>query len=88
MDDKYSLYPSQIVMYTTRSCPDCRRARSYFEENQIPYLQVGLEGDEKADEFVRWINQGNQSVPTIIFPDGTILVEPATEELDRVTHTA
>ncbi|MBM3125127.1 MAG: NrdH-redoxin [Chloroflexi bacterium] len=88
MDDKYSLHPSQIVMYTTRDCPDCHRARSYFERNHIHYLQVGLEGDEKAKKFVKSINQGNQSVPTIILPDGTILVEPSTEELDRVFHTA
>jgi mycoredoxin len=42
---------------------------------------VGLEGNEDAIAFVMQVNNGNRSVPTIIFPDGTILVEPSTEEL-------
>ncbi|HEX8990732.1 MAG TPA: glutaredoxin family protein [Anaerolineales bacterium] len=81
MDDVYSLKPSQIVMYTTRICADCRRAKAFFEANNISFLQIGIEDDEKATRFVGEINHGYQSVPTIIFPDGAILVEPTWEEL-------
>jgi len=42
---------------------------------------VGLEGNKDAIEFVTQINNGYRSVPTIIFPDGSILVEPSTHEL-------
>jgi mycoredoxin len=75
--------PSQIVMYVTEYCSDCRRAKAYFEANKIPYLKVGLEGSEEAIEFVMNINNGNRSVPTIIFPDGSILVEPSLAELNK-----
>lgn len=81
MDDLYTTTPKQIVMYTTEYCPDCVRAKKFFEANQIPYLRVGLEGNKEAAEFVMKINHGNRSVPTIIFPDGSILVEPNREQL-------
>ena len=83
MFDYYTLNPSQIVMYTTRFCPDCLRAKKFFETNNIPHLRIGLEGNHEATEFVLRVNHGNRSVPTIIFPDGSILVEPSWEELKQ-----
>jgi mycoredoxin len=81
MTDHYNFKPSQIVMYSTEYCADCLRAKKFFEVNDIPYLNVGLEGNPEATEFVLQINEGYRSVPTIIFPDGSILVEPSWEEL-------
>jgi len=68
-------------MYSTEYCSDCLRAKAFFEANGIPHLRVGLEGDDQATKFVTQINNGYGSVPTIIFPDGSILVEPSWEEL-------
>jgi mycoredoxin len=68
-------------MYAMEYCGDCKRAKTFFEGNQIAYLKVGLEGNEEAVKFVMAVNSGNRSVPTIIFPDGSILVEPSCEEL-------
>ena len=81
MSDLYSIAPTQIVMYTTEYCSDCTRAKNFFELNNIPHLRVGIEGNAAATEFVIKVNKGAQSVPTIVFPDGTILVEPNWEEL-------
>ncbi len=83
MDDLYSLSPSQIVMYTTAICADCWRAKAFFEANGISYLQVRIEGDDEATHFVTTLNNGLHSVPTIIFPDGAILVEPSWEDLRK-----
>lgn len=79
--DLYTNNPTQIVMYTTEYCSDCSRAKAFFEANNVPYLRVGLEGNVEATDFVMNINSGYQSVPTIVFPDGTILVEPNWEQL-------
>jgi mycoredoxin len=49
--------------------------------NGIPHLRVSLEGDSQATEFVMQINRGYRSVPTIVFPDGSVLVEPGWDEL-------
>ncbi len=81
MNDLYTTAPTQIVMYTTERCPDCLRARKFLEVNHIPHLRVGLEGNPEATEFVMKLNHGYKSVPTIVFPDGSILVEPNWEEL-------
>ena len=81
MGDLYTINPSQIVMYTTEYCSDCNRAKAFFEATKVKYLRVKLEDDEEATEFVININRGYISVPTIIFPDGVILVEPSWEDL-------
>ena len=88
MPNLYTLNPSQIVMYSTLSCSDCMRSKAFFEAQNIPYLGVPLEGNEKATEFVLNINNGRQSVPTIVFPDGSILVEPSWAELKAKTSTS
>jgi mycoredoxin len=81
MTSSFTRNPKQIVMYITEYCSDCLRAKKFFEENNIPYQRVRLEGNSEATKFVRQVNNGFQSVPTIIFPDGSILVEPSWEEL-------
>jgi mycoredoxin len=85
LSNLYTLHPSQIVMYTTEYCGDCLRAKAFFDENQIEYTKVNLENDDLATEFVIRMNQGHRSVPTIIFPDGSILTEPSWEELRQKT---
>jgi mycoredoxin len=85
LSDLYTLNPSQIVMYTTEYCGDCLRAKAFFDANQIEYTKVNLEGDDLATEFVMRMNHGQRSVPTIIFPDGSILTEPSWEELRQKT---
>ena len=77
----YTTNPSQIVMYTTEYCSDCNRAKAFFEASNVQYLRVKLEDDPDATEFVMTVNNGHKSVPTIIFPDGVVLVEPSWEEL-------
>jgi mycoredoxin len=81
MNDLYTTAPAQIVMYTTEYCSHCLRVKKFFEVNNIPHLRVGLEGNTEATDFVMKVNNGYQSVPTIVFPDGSVLVEPAWEEL-------
>ena len=83
MKDHYTLTPTRIVMYATEYCSDCMRAKRFMQTNNIPYLHISLEGDLEATEFVKQINNGYHSVPTIIFPDGSILVEPSWDELKQ-----
>ncbi len=82
MNDLYNSHPTQIVMYSVTWCPDCRRARTFFEEHKIPYLEVDVDHDSQAATFVKDLNRGFRSVPTIIFPDGSVLTEPTKKELE------
>jgi mycoredoxin len=71
----------KIKMYMTTWCGDCRFAKRWFDAHGIAYEAINIEEDENAAEEVRRVNGGQQSVPTIIFPDGSVLVEPGAREL-------
>jgi mycoredoxin len=70
-----------IVIYATTWCPDCRRARRFFDKNGIPYQWINIDHDPQGEQFVIQTNRGNRSVPTIVFPDGSLLVEPSNQQL-------
>jgi mycoredoxin len=72
-----------IILYGTTWCGDTRRARRYLDENNIPYQWIDIDEDLKARKFVEETNHGFRSVPTIIFPDGSILVEPTNSALAK-----
>ena len=82
-DNLYTRQPTEIVMYSVDWCPDCKRAKFFFRRNNINIVEISVENDEKGAAFVREVNSGSRSVPTIIFPDGSILVEPSNEELSE-----
>jgi glutaredoxin len=71
----------EIILYGTVWCGDTRRARSFFDQNKIPYKWIDIDVDLQARKYVESINRGYRSVPTIVFPDGSILVEPSTSQL-------
>ncbi len=81
MVDLYSRNPERIVLYGVTWCADCRRARNTFASEGVSYLDVDIDLDPKAASFVMELNRGNRSVPTIVFPDGSILVEPRNSQL-------
>jgi mycoredoxin len=78
----------QIVIYATEWCYDCRRARNFMEKHGIPYRWINIDKDKAGEEFVIEVNQGNRSVPTLVFPDGDILVEPSNQALSHKTGRA
>lgn len=69
------------IIYGTSWCGDSRRARRFFDENQLEYVWVDIDQDKEAGKLVEQINGGFRSVPTIIFPDGSTLTEPSTQQL-------
>jgi mycoredoxin len=70
-----------IKLYVTTRCGDCRMAKRWFDARGIAYESINIEEDDKAAEYVKRVNQGYRSVPTIVFPDGSVLVEPGPREL-------
>lgn len=67
---------NKIRMYGTNWCGDCRRAKQFFHDYGIEFDWIDIDRDKDAEQLVRQINHGNRSVPTIVFPDGSVLVEP------------
>jgi len=73
--------PAIITMYGASWCPDCRRAKQFFGEQRIHYDYIDLDQHPERIADVERINHGMRSIPTILFPDGAILVEPSNEQL-------
>lgn len=70
-----------ILVYSTVWCPDCKRAKKFFGEQRVPYINIDIEHDPAAMAFVEQINNGKRIVPTIVFPDGSTLIEPSNAQL-------
>ena len=72
--DLYNLNPSIIMVYGAVWCPDCKRAKQFFGDQRIQYFNVDIDEDPKGVAFVEKINEGKRIIPTILFPDGGILI--------------
>jgi mycoredoxin len=72
----------RIVMHTTTWCGDCWRAKRVFAALEVPFREVNVERDQQAAGDLRRLNGGMMSVPTIVFPDGSRMVEPRTAALE------
>ena len=71
----------QLTMYTTPWCGFCRNLKSQLARAGIEMVEVDIERDEAAAEFVMSVNGGNQTVPTVVFPDGTALTNPSAAQV-------
>jgi mycoredoxin len=71
----------QLIMYTTPWCGFCRNLKRQLARDGIELTEVDIEQDPAACEFVMSVNGGNQTVPTIVFPDGTTLVNPSAAQV-------
>jgi mycoredoxin len=70
-----------ITMYSTTWCGYCQRLKKQLEREGIGYTEVNIEHVPDAAEFVMQVNNGNQTVPTVLFPDGTASTNPSLAEV-------
>jgi thioredoxin reductase (NADPH) len=70
-----------LTVYGAYWCPDCRRAKKFLGEQLIPFNWIDVEQDKQAEQFVLEKNNGKRIIPTIVFADGSFLVEPSNAEL-------
>lgn len=73
--------PPKITVYGADWCPDTRRAKRLLDERKVAYKWVDIDLDQEGEKIVLQANRGNRSIPTIIFADGSVLVEPSNEQL-------
>jgi mycoredoxin len=64
-------------MYTTVWCGYCQRLKAQLTREGIAFEEIDIEHDPQAAAFVESLNDGNQTVPTVVFPDGTALTNPS-----------
>ena len=70
-----------ITMFSTTWCGYCRRLKSQLDTAGIGYTEINIEDVDGTAELVAEINGGNQTVPTVIFPDGSSATNPSAAEV-------
>ena len=72
---------AKVKVYGAPWCPDCRRSKQFLGEQRVHYDWIDVDKDPSALDYVKEVNDGKQIIPTIVFEDGSILVEPTNAEL-------
>ncbi|GAA4543993.1 glutaredoxin family protein [Amycolatopsis samaneae] len=69
------------TVYGASWCPDVKRSCALLDGTGVAYDYVDVEADAAAEALVRELQGGARRIPTIVWPDGTHLVEPSDDEL-------
>lgn len=72
---------ASFVMYSTPWCGYCHRLKSQLQREGIEFTEVDIEQDPASAKIVEEANNGNQTVPTLVFPDGTALTNPSVAQV-------
>jgi mycoredoxin len=68
-------------MFTTSWCGYCRNLKNQMDKAGVAYTEVNIEEVDGTAELVAKVNGGNQTVPTLIFPDGSTATNPSLAEV-------
>ncbi len=68
---------SHFIMYTTPWCGYCRRLKGQLDREGIAFDMVDIEQQPEAADVVERVNGGNQTVPTLVYPDGSAHTNPS-----------
>ncbi|PJJ77099.1 mycoredoxin [Sediminihabitans luteus] len=70
-----------VLMYSTTWCGYCRRLKTQLDSAGIAWTEVNIEEHPDAASYVEAVNGGNQTVPTVVFPDGTAATNPSLHDV-------
>ncbi len=80
-EKKRTAVSEQLTMYTTRWCAFCRRLKMQLARDGIDVIEVDIEQDLPAADYVMSINGGSHTVPTVVFHDGSALTNPSASKV-------
>jgi mycoredoxin len=66
-----------LTMYTTTWCGFCKNLKRQLGKAGVEVIEVDIEHDPEAAKFVEGVNGGNQTVPTLLFADGSTMCNPS-----------
>jgi thioredoxin reductase (NADPH) len=74
---------AEIKVYGAPWCPDCKRTKKFLAEQRVAYDWMDIEQDTDSLRYVEQLQNGGRTIPTIVFEDGSVLLEPSNDELAR-----
>lgn len=72
---------TNITLYGTNWCSDCKRSKKFLGEQRVHYDYINIEEDTDGQAVVQKLQNGGMTIPTIVFEDGSVLIEPSNAEL-------
>ncbi|WP_327068844.1 mycoredoxin [Kitasatospora sp. NBC_01250] len=76
-----------VTMYSTTWCGYCQRLKSQLDREGIGYTEINIEHDPGSASFVESVNDGNQTVPTVLVvaPSGkeTVMTNPSLRDVQK-----
>ena len=72
-----------VLMYSTTWCGYCRRLRTQLDSEGIGYTVIDIEEQPEAAAYVEQVNGGNQTVPTVVYPDGSAATNPSLAQVKQ-----
>jgi len=80
---------TDLVMYSTQWCGYCKRLKAMLNAGGITFTEIDLEQDPEAAKIVERVNNGNQTVPTLVFSDGESMTNPSVAKVkEKLTALA
>jgi mycoredoxin len=70
-----------LTMYTTTWCGYCIRLKHSLKRAGVAFTEINIETDPDAAALVERVNGGNQTVPTVVLPDGTAMTNPSVRDI-------
>jgi mycoredoxin len=88
MSTSYIPEAGSITMFSTTWCGYCRRLKTQLDKVGIGYTEINIEDVPGTAELVAKINGGNQTVPTLLYSDGTSATNPSLAQVQAAVATA
>ena len=73
----------KLDFYTTDWCGDCVRSKAFLNKHNIDFEEINVDIDEKANEYIKELQVNQRRITTIVFDDGSFVVEPTDIELEN-----
>jgi len=74
----------KLTMYSTPWCGYCQRLKAQLGREGIEFIEIDIEQDPVSADFVMSVNGGNQTVPTVVFPNGQALTNPSLAQVKEI----
>jgi len=72
---------ADVTVYGAPWCPDCKRSKAFLSSHRVNFDWVDIYEDSQGRELVEKLQRGGRTIPTVVFPDGSYLLEPSDEDL-------
>jgi glutaredoxin len=72
---------NNVVVFGAEWCGDCRQAKAWLRDNQVPFEDLDVDRDASARDRAVELAEGRTNIPVVVLPDGSVLIEPTDADL-------